>query len=203
MDVGVVIALIITGVLLGIPTYIVYKVIKKCDADSTVYTPEEISKRLRRGFYLCFWGIEFAFGSLALFLLWIFDYVPTTLQIGIPIGSIVIGFILLFVGRVKIGTATRFLNHRKRELTPLEEWTLTAMYRVEGWNSAYQNLINSITRTTPGVTDDILLGIGNVEIITGFFGVGKVYTGKSHLKKYWPVYSIIATLLIFLVITLL
>ena len=64
-----------------------------------------------------------------------------------------------------------------------------------------RNGINSITKVTPGVTDDMLSAMNSTGIISGYMEVGRVYTGKNILKNHWTVISIIVAILISIVIT--
>lgn len=188
------IAILISIILIGVPTYLIVRVYKKVDSDETIYTPEEIAKRLKKGYFLTFWGIKMAFGCVPLFAL-MFCKVPVVLMFAFPIGFCTIGLVLLFVGMVIVGTGTRYLNNRKRELTPLEEWTLASMNGIQG-RAQNRNLANSISRATPGVTDDILSAIGSVGIVSGLFAIGNVYTGKNIFKKFWPIFIIVTILVV-------
>ena len=60
----IIISLIITAVLTGVPTWLVLMTMKKAEKNTILYSPEEVTQRLRRGFFLSQWGLEFAFGSV-------------------------------------------------------------------------------------------------------------------------------------------
>lgn len=95
---------------------------------------------------------------------------------------------------------TRYINFCNRERTEFEEWVLQAMLGIED-AAMRRNGINSITKVTPGVTDDMLSAMNSTGIISGYMEVGRVYTGKNILKNHWTVISIIVAILISIVIT--
>ena len=61
--------LLIVSVLFAIPTWLIVRVFKKADESTIIYSPEEVTKRLRKGFYLSFWGIDLLFGAIPSFVL--------------------------------------------------------------------------------------------------------------------------------------
>ena len=64
----IIIPLLIVLVLIGIPTWLMVRTMNKADKNTIVYSPEEVTRRLRKGFYLSFWGIDLLFGTIPLFL---------------------------------------------------------------------------------------------------------------------------------------
>lgn len=193
-------ALIITAVLIGIPTWLVLKAVKKAEKNTIVYSPEEVTQRLRRGFFLSQWGLEFAFGSVLSFALMFCD-IHIVIKFVIPIGSVIVGLIMFFIGRFQVGMTTRYLNFCNRDRTELEEWVVNSMQEIE-CAAMQANGINAITKLTPGVTDDMLVALNSKDIITGFNAVGSVYTGKNPLKKHWPIISIVLSILISVLFTI-
>ena len=51
----IIIPLLIVLVLIGIPTWLMVRTMNKDDKNTIVYSPEEVTKKLRKGFYLSFW----------------------------------------------------------------------------------------------------------------------------------------------------
>ena len=49
-----IIPLLIVSVLIGIPTWLMVRTMNKADKNTIVYSPEEVTKKLRKGFYLSF-----------------------------------------------------------------------------------------------------------------------------------------------------
>lgn len=171
----------------------------KADKSTIIYSPEEVTRRLRKGFYLSFWGIDLLFGAIPLFVLILCD-LPRIFQFIVPAVAFVVGFIMFFIGRIQVGLMTRYINFCNRERTEFEEWVLQAMLGIEE-AAMRRNGINSITKIIPGVTDDMLSARNSKGIISGYMKVGRVYTGKSILKNHWPIISIIVAILISIVIT--
>ena len=69
----IIIPLLIVLVLIGIPTWLMVRTMNKADKNTIVYSPEEVTKKLRKGFYLSFWGIDLLFGVIPLFVLILCD----------------------------------------------------------------------------------------------------------------------------------
>lgn len=199
--IDVIIPLLFISAILGIPAALMYRAMKKADSSTTFYAPEEVTRKLRRGFLLTGWGIDFMLGAIPAFALIICD-VGDVLKFALTLGSLAVGLILLFVGRFKIGVATRYLNTCRRSRTALEEWVLRAMLGIEG-TAAEVGLINAVTRATPGATDDIVAALGseNRDTISSFRAIGKVYTGKNPLLNHWPLLAIVTVVLMSLFIT--
>lgn len=195
----IVISLLIVLVLIGIPTWLVVRVFKKADENTIVYSPEEVTKRLRRGFYLPNWGIELSFGAVLSFVI-IFCDVHIVFKLTVPIVAVTTGLIMFFVGRIQVGLMTRYINFCNRERTEFEEWILQSMQGIEEV-AMRRNGINAITKMIPGVTDDMLSAMNSKGIISGYREVGKVYTGKNIFKNHWPIIGIIGMILISVVIT--
>lgn len=180
----IIIPLLIVSVLIGISTWLMVRTMNKVDKNTIVYSPEDVTKKLRKGFYLSFWGIDLLFGAIPLFVLILCDF-PRVFQ---------------FIGRIQVGIMTRYINFCNRERTEFEEWVLQAMLGIEEV-AMRRNGINSITKVIPGVTDDMLSAMNSTGIISGYMEVGRVYTGKNILKNHWPIISIIVAILISIVIT--
>lgn len=194
----IIIPLLIVSVFIGIPTWLMARSMNKIDKNTIVYSPEEVTKKLRKGFYRSFWGIDLLFGSIPSFVLILFD-LPSVFQFIVPAVAFVVGFIMLFIGRIQVGLMTRYINFCNRERTEFEEWVLQAMLGIEE-AAMGRNGINSISKVIPGVTDDMLSAMNSTNIIGGYMEVGKVYTGKNILKNHWPIFSIIVVILISIVI---
>lgn len=111
-------SLLIVLVLIGIPTWLIVRTINKADKNTIVYSPEEVTKKLRKGFYLSFWGIDLLFGAIPLFVLILCD-LPRVFQFIVPAVAFVVGFIMFFIGRIQVGLMTRYINfatERERNL---------------------------------------------------------------------------------------
>lgn len=200
LDIFVVV--LISIVLLGAPTLFMVKAMKKAESSETYYSPDEVTVRLRRGFFMSNWGIDFLLGMIPGFAILLCD-VSEGVKISLIAASFILGFALLFIGRFKVGMTTRYLNFCNRETTDLEKWVVNEMLDIED-SAMTANFFNSITRVTPGVTDDIIAAKeGSSGIISGFRSVSKVYTGKNIFKNHWPVILILAIVLTFLGITFL
>lgn len=195
-----IISLVISAVLLGVPTWLIVRAVKKAEKNTIVYSPEEVTQRLKKGFFLSNWGIELAFGSALSFALMFCD-IHIVIKFAIPIGSVIVGLIMFFIGRFQVGMTTRYLNFCNRDRTELEEWVVNSMQEIEG--AAMQaNAIKTITNLTPGVTDDMLAALKSKDVITGFRVVGSIYTGKNILKNHWPMISIVMLILISVLFTI-
>lgn len=195
----IIIPLLIVSVLIGIPTWLIVHTVNKADKSTIIYSPEEVTRRLRKGFYLSFWGMELLFGAIPSFVLILCD-LPTVFQFIVSAVAFVVGFIMFFIGRIQVGLMTRYINFCNRERTEFEEWVLQAMLGIEE-AAMRRNGINVITKVIPGVTDDMLSAMNSTGIISGYMEVGRVYTGKNILKNHWPIISIIVAILISIVIT--
>lgn len=175
------------------------RTMNKADKNTIVYSPEDVTKKLRKGFYLSFWGIDLLFGAILSFVLILCD-LPRVFRFIVPAVAFVVGFIMFFIGRIQVGLMTRYINFCNRERTEFEEWVLKAMLGIEE-AAMRRNGINSITKVIPGVTDDMLSAMNSTSIISGYMEVGRVYAGKNILKNHWPIISIIVAIIISIVIT--
>ena len=110
----IIIPLLIVSVFIGIPTWLMARSMNKIDKNTIVYSPEEVTKKLRKGFYRSFWGIDLLFGSIPSFVLILFD-LPSVFQFIVPAVAFVVGFIMLFIGRIQVGLMTRYINFCNRE----------------------------------------------------------------------------------------
>lgn len=195
-----IVLLLIALAIIGIPSYLIFRIFNKFDENKIVYSPEEVTKRLRRGFYLSYWGLDLLFGGLLSFIIMFCD-VDEVVMFLATVGAVVIGFIVFFVGRMQVGMMTRYINFCNRERTELEEWILQNMLDIEE-AAASRNVLNSITKASPGVTDDMISAMNSKDIISGYISVGKIYTGNNIFKNHWPIISIIGIILISVVITI-
>lgn len=195
-----IVLLLIALAIIGIPSYLIFRIFKKFDENKIVYSPEEVTKRLQRGFYLSYWGLDLLFGGLLSFIIMFCD-VDEVVMFLATVGAVVIGFIVFFVGRMQVGMMTRYINFCNRERTELEEWILQNMLDIEE-AAASRNVLNSITKASPGVTDDMISAMNSKDIISGYISVGKIYTGNNIFKNHWPIISIIGIILICVVITI-
>lgn len=59
----IIILLLIVSVLIGIPTWLIVHTVNQADKSTIIYSPEEVTRRLRKGFYLSFWGDGFVIWS--------------------------------------------------------------------------------------------------------------------------------------------
>ena len=196
----IIVLLLIALAIIGIPSYLIFRIFKKFDENKIVYSPEEVTKRLRRGFYLSNWGIDLLFGGILSFIIMFCD-VNEVFMFLATIGTLVIGLIVFFVGRMQVGMMTRYINFCNRERTEFEEWILQNMLDIEE-AAAIRNVLNSITKVTPGVTDDMISAMNSKDIISGYRSVGKIYTGNNIFKNHWPIISIIGIILISVVTTI-
>lgn len=184
----VIISIALLAVVMGVPTWLVIRALKKVENNEVAFSPEEVTQRLKNGFFLSKWGMELAFGSIATFAL-LFCDIPETIQFVVPMGSLIVGMILLFVGRVKIGITTRYLNYSTRSITELERFVLDTMIGIEN-EGMRLNGMRAITKLTPGITDDMLVTLDGMGTISRFSEIGRLYTGKNVLKNHWPIISI-------------
>lgn len=90
-----IIPLLIVSVLIGTPTWLMVRTMNKADKNTIVYSPEEVTKKLRKGFYLSFWGIDLLFGAILSFVLILCD-LPGVFQFIVPAVAFVLGFIMFF-----------------------------------------------------------------------------------------------------------
>ena len=178
----IIIPLLIVSVLIGIPTWLIVHTVNKADKSTIIYSPEEVTRRLRKGFYLSFLGMDLLFGAIPSFVLILCD-LPTVFQFIVPAVAFVVGFIMFFIGRIQVGLMTRYINFCNRERTEFEVWVLQAMLGIEE-AAMRRNGINVITKVIPGVTDDMLSAMNSTGIISGYMEVGRVYTGKNILKNH-------------------
>ena len=174
------------------------RTMNKADKNTIVYSPEDVTKKLRKGFYLSFWGMDLLFGAIP----FVCSYTLHLLRFSIYCSgcSIYRWIYHVFIGRIQVGLMTRYINFCNRERTEFEEWVLQAMLGIEE-AAMRRNGINVITKVIPGVTDDMLSAMNSTGIISGYMEVGRVYTGKNILKNHWPIISIIVAILISIVIT--
>ena len=98
LQMELIISLVISAVLLGVPTWLIVRAVKKAEKNTIVYSPEEVTQRLKKGFFLSNWGIELAFGSVLSFALMFCD-IHIVIKFAIPIGSVIVGLIMFFIGR--------------------------------------------------------------------------------------------------------
>ena len=189
-----IISLVITAALIGIPTWMIIRAVKRANANTTVYSPEEVTKKIRKGFFLSQWGLEFSFGSVLSFALMFCD-IHIVIQFVIPISSVIVGLIMFFIGRLQVGMTIRYLDSCNREITEFEKWVVNSIKKIES-EAMQVNGLNAITKLTPGIGDDMLAVLNNKDIIGGFSAVGSIYTGKNILKKHWPIISIMLLILI-------
>lgn len=196
----IILGILIAAILIGLPTWLILKIMKKAEQDTTIYSPEEITKKLQDGFFLSNWGLELSFGGVLLFALMFCD-IHDTLKFILPIGSVTLGLVLFFIGRIKIGITSRYLNFCNRERTQTEKAFLEDIINIEN-TAMHANGINTITRLTPNKLDDIASLKNNKGIIQGFTNLGKTYTRKNVLKKHWPIISMILILVLSIIITI-
>lgn len=196
----IILGILIAAILIGLPTWLILKIMKKAEQDTTIYSPEEITKKLQDGFFLSNWGLELSFGGVLLFALMFCD-IHDTLKFILPIGSVTLGLVLFFIGRIKIGITSRYLNFCNRERTKAEEVFLENIIDIENV-AMHANGINTIARLTPNKLDDIASLKNNKGIIQGFTNLGKTYTRKNVLKKHWPIISMILILVLSIIITI-
>ena len=97
-----IIPLLIVSVLIGIPTWLMVRTMNKADKNTIVYSPEEVTKKLRKGFYLSFWGIDLLFGAILSFVLILCD-LPGVFQFIVPAVAFVVGFIMFLLEEFRSG----------------------------------------------------------------------------------------------------
>ena len=196
----IILGILFAAILIGLPTWLILKIMKKAELDTTIYSPEKIEKKLQDAFYLSNWGLELSFGGTLLFALMFCD-IQDTLKFIFPIGSVTLGLVLFFIGRIQLGLTSRYLNFCNRERTQTEEAFLEDMINIEN-EAMHANRINTIARLTPNKLDDIASLKSNKGIIQSFTNLGKTYTKKNVLKKHWPIISIILTIILSIIITI-
>ena len=98
----IIIPLLIVSVLIGIPTWLMVRTMNKVDKNTIVYSPEDVTKKLRKGFYLSFWGIDLLFGAIPLFVLILCDF-PRVFQFIVPAAAFVVGFIMFLLEKFRSG----------------------------------------------------------------------------------------------------
>ena len=174
----IIISLLIVSVLIGIPTWLIVHTVNKADKSTIIYSPEEVTRRLRKGFYLSFWGMDLLFGAIPSFVLILCD-LPTVFQFIVPAVAFIVGFIMFFIGRIQVGLMTRYINFCNRERTEFEEWVLQAMLGIEE-AAMRRNGINVITKVIPGVTDDMLSAMNSTGMLKA---EGKTIFLTSHHYK--------------------
>jgi len=177
-------SILITAALICVPAYIIFRIVKRADGSTAVYTPEEVTDRLRRGFLLSGWGIDLTVGAVLLLSL-ILCRASTPLKLAAPIGSLTIGLILLLTGRVKVGLMTRYINFCSRERTEQEKLLLKSMLEIED-AAMRANAINQLAKLTPGAADNAAAAAGGMGSVSAYMAVGRIYTGRNALKNHWP-----------------
>ena len=106
----IIIPLLIVSVLIGIPTWLIVQTVNKADKSTIIYSPEEVTRRLRKGFYLSFWGMDLLFGAIPSFVLILCD-LPTVFQFIVPAVAFVVGFIMFFIGFFLINAPSQFITY--------------------------------------------------------------------------------------------
>lgn len=181
-----IITLLVLIAIIGIPTYIIYKIIKNIDKEIITPSSDIIQKKLHNGYLISFWGIDLMFASVPVMICSAIAFFDSKIEFSViaPVLFMIIGSILLIIGRVIIGCQTRRINFIKgRERTQLEELVWKTMSHIEGSNTA---LTTQVTKITDNKIDDIAgIAIGG-PIIFEFFQIGKVFTGKNFFKIHWP-----------------
>lgn len=181
-----IITLLILTAVIGIPTYIIYKIVKNIDKETITPSSDIIQKKFHNGYLISFWGIDLMFAAVPVMICSAIAFFDNRIEFSAvaPVLFMIIGSILLIIGRVIIGCQTRRINFIKgRERTPLEEWIWEMMSHIEGSNAA---LTTQVTKMTDNKMDDIAgIAIGG-PIIFKFFQIGKVFTGKNFFKIHWP-----------------
>lgn len=182
-----IITLLILTAVIGIPTYIIYKIIKNIDKETITPSSDIIQKKLHNGYLISFWGIDLMFASVPVMICSCYTFFDSRIELAVlaPMLFICIGSILLIIGRVIIGCQTRRINFIKgRERTPLEEWVLGMMSGIESKNT--EALFTQVARATNNKVDDITSISVGMPIIFKLFEIGKVFTGKNFFKIHWP-----------------
>lgn len=182
-----IITLLILTAVIGIPTYIIYKIIKNIDKETITPSSDIIQKKLHNGYLISFWGIDLMFASVPVMICSCYTFFDSRIELAVlvPMLFICIGSILLIIGRVIIGCQTRRINFIKgRERTSLEEWVLEMMSGIESKNT--EALFTQVARTTNNKVDDITSISVGMPIIFKLFKIGKVFTGKNFFKIHWP-----------------
>jgi len=183
--------IIITLIVLALPVAVILLVIRRIDKETVTPPSEFIEKQLRRGFFLSFWGIDIAISCMIPAFLGAIksaDYDDPWVVMSVAIGAVIylmVGFIVLVIGRTMVGCQTRRINFIKgRTRTPLEEWVLMMMDGVESRQGDV--LFNQVAVATDNKVDDIEAITNGAGVIFAFFKIGKVFTGNNLLKNHWP-----------------
>ena len=184
----IIISLLIVSVLIGIPTWLIVHTVNKADKSTIIYSPEEVTRRLRKGFYLSFWGMDLLFGAIPSFVLILCD-LPTVFQFIVPAVAFIVGFIMFFIGRIQVGLMTRYINFCNRERTEFEEWVLQAMLGIEE-AAMRRNGINVITKVIPGVTDDMLSAMNSMGIIRRReYNLSDIASSNEKIEEFYKDYG--------------
>ena len=184
----IIISLLIVSVLIGIPTWLIVHTVNKADKSTIIYSPEEVTRRLRKGFYLSFWGMDLLFGAIPSFVLILCD-LPTVFQFIVPAVAFIVGFIMFFIGRIQVGLMTRYINFCNRERTEFEEWVLQAMLGIEE-AAMRRNGINAITKVISGVTDDMLSAMNSMGIIRRReYNLSDIASSNEKIEEFYKDYG--------------
>ena len=206
----VIISVLVVVVLVGVPTFFIARAWKNAEKEAPLPPPEAIWANLRKAFFLWFWGVDLAFGSIVLMVvsaIWaagsdeygMLDRLPVALAVTLV--PLIAGMVLLVIGRVGIGVQTRRLEHGTgRERTPLEDYVLAVMGNFEGQN--VKALAIQVARVTGNKVDDVAAAAAGIGILGKIGKWGKLFTGKSFLKNHWPWLLTAALALVFVFLSL-
>ena len=205
---ALIIGIFVMVVLVGVPAYFCAKVWKNAEKESELPSSDVISKSLKKAFHIMFWGIDMVLGSWVIMItssIWaglsneygMLDRLPIALTVTLI--PMLIGFILLIVGRIKLGTQTRVLEHGTgRKLTPLEQYTLIVMNGIEGEN--IKTLSIQVAKVTNNKVDDVLAATTSVNILFRMAKLGRLHTGDNYIKNHWSLILVLAVALFFVVL---
>ena len=178
-------------------------------ATEAVIMEEKMRNKLKIGFMISRWGIDFLWSALLFTICWVItaiihidgnmDFLGITAMV-----CIILGLIFFAVGRTIVGLQSRkinFLSDRPR--TEEEEWFLQEMLGIEGFSSRSQNFMNQVTKAIPGKADDVLAVANSTGIISHYFAVGKVYMGENiFINRLILLVSILAIIIIMAILIL-
>ena len=186
------------AIVLGVPTFIVVKLLKQIDEEVVTPPPDVIRENLAKGFRASYLGIDMMLIAVPAIVLAAF--LSSDVGAGFAIGCLVIGVIALFSGRTVVGLQTRRLNFIKgRERTPEEEKILFKMLDVESRQA--DNFFQKAAGATASPFDDAIMTARNKGILSGFYAAGREYTGDGFFKNHFPAVVVLIILIFVFVLS--
>ena len=203
----VVISILVLVVIIGLPTWLIVHIMKKAENEKSTPDPETIVKNFKKGFFLSFWGMDFALGSIPLMIsisAWSVltdqDEIYAAFGLG---GYLLIAFIILAIGRIIVGYQSRRLNFSaSRKRTELENYAVDGLLHDVEAKNGRANLMYGVARITNNTIDDIAAVTANMGILSAYSRIGKKFTGDNFLKNHWPWIPVLLLTAVFVVMTI-